>query len=138
MRFPTFPSLPALPGFSVLATWWQLINRRYETDYNALAGAANSGITAAGTTQATAQALQGSVNVLTTVAANSGVSLPPFPSPTQQIMIVNAGAHTVKVYPPLAGQINALGTNAAFSLTNGKILVGYYVSQTQFWGGLLS
>jgi hypothetical protein len=71
-------------------------------------------------------------NVITTAASNpSGVTLPPaggFGSTASRLLVVvNKGANPVNVYPASGGQIDALGTNAAFSLpVNGTMT---------FWAG---
>lgn len=74
---------------------------------NALAGGLNntfqSGITAAGTTQATATALTSGVKLveIDTAAGNTGVNLPSALAGAS-INIYNAGANIVTVYPAVA------------------------------------
>lgn len=130
--------LPSLQSLGAIFSWWPQVIRRYEQDYDALAGASTIGVVAAGTTQDDAVPLSGTLNVIATAPASSGVMLPPQGQVVQQLMIVNKGSHTLKVYPQVDGQINALGANVAFSLAAGKILVGYYSTAIQFDGGLLS
>ena len=69
-------------------------------------------LTATGSTQATALALSANHNLLTTVAAATGVVLPAVSSPPglgvsngDQITVYNNGANTVNVYPPLGSTI---------------------------------
>jgi hypothetical protein len=78
-----------------------------------------TGIVAAGTTQADATLLQADWNSVDTVPANSGVRIPPL-IPGQEIIVINTDGIAVKVYPSTGVAIDALGANAAFSLTNGK------------------
>ena len=83
----------------------------------ALAGDFATGLTATGSTQATAYPLTTDTNAFSTVAASTGAQLRAIPG--RQI-ILNAGANALSVYPPLGGNINALAANAAFSQTAGK------------------
>lgn len=69
-----------------------------------------TGISAAGTTQATATLLSSPINNVTTVASGSGVILP-FVAPGYEILVFNSGANSVKVYPSTGSQLNVLGTN---------------------------
>lgn len=73
------------------------------------------GLTATGTTQATALLLINGIGWITTAAANSGVVLFPGNPGTSQT-VYNSGANAVKVYPTLGAQINALGTNIGMLL----------------------
>lgn len=57
-----------------------------------------SGLSGAGTTQATATVINRQTNQFTTVAASSGAVLPS-PEPGEFIFIANAGANTLNVYP---------------------------------------
>ncbi len=69
-------------------------------------------VSAAGTTQGNGTALTADYNVVTTVAASSGVVLPTA-TVGRRIIIVNRGANTLNVYPFATGsqQIDALGAN---------------------------
>lgn len=81
-------------------------------------GAQNSvatGLVATGSTQGTALALAADINMLGTVASNTGVILPAL-NPGDVMTVFNGGANACKVYPPVGGQINALAANAAYSL----------------------
>lgn len=72
-------------------------------------------VTAAGSTQATATALNRPINNITTVPASSGVILP-VATPGMRVMVRNATGTTVRVYPNSGAQINTLGTNVQLSL----------------------
>lgn len=71
-----------------------------------------AGISAAGTTQATATALSNWWNVVTTVASGSGVALMSGVS----MVVSNRGTNPLAVYPPSGGQIESLATNSPFML----------------------
>lgn len=86
-----------VPGFQTVDGSWLL----------GVAGGSNytyqSGITAAGTTQATAPSLPANVSLIEidTVPGSSGVALPPCLAGTQ-MTIYNATATTVLLYPAIA------------------------------------
>lgn len=67
-------------------------------------------ISAAGTTQATATILDTQINGVTVVAANSGVILPAVSAGTW-VRVLNRGAHTLSVYPPVGQFIEGLTAN---------------------------
>lgn len=72
--------------------------------------ATSVGISAAGTTQATATVLTSAYNIVTTVAAGSGVVLPTAVAGLT-ISITNNGTNSLRIYPAVGGQIDTLGTN---------------------------
>lgn len=71
--------------------------------------------TATGTNQGTAFALTTDWTEFTTVAAGTGAILT-ISAPGRQQVIANYGANDLLVYPASGGQINNLGTNAAYTL----------------------
>lgn len=75
----------------------------------------NFGVSAAGTVQGDATALTAQVNVVTTVASGAGVILPTH----GPIWIRNAGATSLKIWPPVGDAINSLGANNAATLAMG-------------------
>ena len=82
----------------------------------AVNGAVATGLTATGTTLATALALQADTCVLGTVASGTGVSLPSGEI-GDSCEIYNGGANSVTVYPDASTvQINALTAGAGFLL----------------------
>jgi hypothetical protein len=81
----------------------------------AIQGTVASGLTATGTTQATALPLGADCCDFTTVPAGSGCILPAM-NPGDDITIFNGGANALLVYPPVGGQIKSLGTNAGYSV----------------------
>jgi hypothetical protein len=85
------------------------------TAANATVGDVGNTLTATGATQATALALPNDVNRFTTVAAGTGTILPAM-NPGDSVIIRNGGANALLVYPPVGGLINALATNAGYSV----------------------
>jgi len=80
-------------------------------------------VTAAGTVQANGTALTADYNVVTTVAADSGVVLPDA-TVGRRIIIINRGANALKVYPFAGGsqQIDSAGANNPISIpVNGSL-----------------
>lgn len=77
------------------------------------------GISAAGSDQAGATVISSNYNIVTTVAANTGVRL----SGGGPQTVENAGANALKVYPPSGSTITlvsgALALNAAYTLQSG-------------------
>ena len=85
-----------------------------------------SGLTAAGSTQATALVISADLNIFSTVAASTGAVLTS--SDGARILVRNAGANALTVYAPVNGTMNgtangslSIGTtkNAAFYSANG-------------------
>jgi hypothetical protein len=94
---------------------------------------ANTALTAAGTTQATALAMTSNFSIFGTVAASSGAII-------NQLhgvgWVVNNGANTLTLYPPVGSSINGGATNAGISVPAGKS--AYYASNGLNWGVLVS
>jgi len=90
-----------------------------------------TGITAAGSSQATATVLSAGFNLIGTAAASTGVLLP---SNTDSVSLFNGGASPVSVYPPVGSFMNGV-VNAAFTVTNGKT-ASFHRSGNQYIGNL--
>lgn len=94
-----------------------------------------TGLTAAGTTIGTALILASNFNEVTTTAAGTGVRLP---SPAAQqvngarIVVWNAGANTLNVYPMSSGQIDALGANNPDTIASGACKTYVALSATLY------
>jgi hypothetical protein len=74
-------------------------------------------VSAAGTTQGTATALTSDYNIITTVTSSaSGVILPTATAGRRIIIVNKDAADAVNIYPATGASIDALSTNAAFSL----------------------
>ena len=95
-----------------------------------------TGISAAGTTQATATELINGINYVSTVASGSGVTLSPNATPGGFQLIYNAGANALTVYPPSGAKINSLATNGGHVLPTNTSCEYWFVSSTQIIGNL--
>lgn len=92
------------------------------------------GVSAAGTTQATATAVAAGFVDVTTAASNAGVILP-VAAGAAITSVRNGDSNTMKVYPAVGDLMNGTA-NAAFSITTGK--VGIFVPCGNRWHGNLS
>lgn len=81
----------------------------------AIAGTVADNLVAAGTVQGNALPLGADTNRFTTVGAGAGAILPAM-NPGDSVEVINVGANALKLYPPVGGQLNALGANAAYSI----------------------
>lgn len=88
-------------------------------------------VSAAGSNQGGATALTTDYNIVTTVAANTGVALPTAVAGTK-VTVVNKGANPLAVYPASGGAIDALSTNAALTLPVGG-WIEFDASSTTQW-----
>ena len=84
-----------------------------------ISGDALGGLTATGSTQATALALYADNNGFTTVAASTGAQLPAA-SPGDEVFVWNGGANALSVYGQTGENIGAGAANAAFSVAANK------------------
>jgi hypothetical protein len=91
------------------------------------AGLPSIGLTAAGSTQATAFTIGNDINQFTTVAAGTGAILPAG-NAGDEITVWNGGANALLVYPPVGGQVGAGAVNAGFSVAANKSCVFCYAS----------
>jgi sugar lactone lactonase YvrE len=94
----------------------------------------SAAVSAAGSTQGTATALVANVNNVTVVAAAAdGVRLPTAVAGMRILVRNSDAADTLKIYPATSGQINALGSNAAYSLTAGSTIELMATTATQWY-----
>lgn len=85
-----------------------------------IAGRLVTGLTSTGSTsQANSLAVYSEINVVTTTGANTGVRLPSL-SAGDTMMIVNLGASTLFVYPPVGGALNGGSANAKIDVATLK------------------
>jgi hypothetical protein len=101
-------------------------------------GLLETGISAAGTTQATATQLRAQNSDVSTVSVGSGVilnSLLPGMLAAEQT-VFNSSTNALKVYPPSGMQINALTTNVAINLSPKTGILFIAVSATRVFGVL--
>jgi hypothetical protein len=78
-------------------------------------GAVANNLTAVTGGQNAALPLGADNNRFTTVPASGGTILPPL-NPGDNLIVLNAGANALLLFPPSGGQINALGANASYSI----------------------
>ena len=115
----TIPSRVLGSGISPLAT-------------QSIAGAASTGLTAAGTNAATALQLAVSYNVVSTTAASTGVKLLKTENGATMV-VANDGANSLTVYPPTGSTIDG---SASVSIATTKRRVFWGTSDTT-WVSLL-
>lgn len=98
-----------------------------------------TGLSGAGSTQATATPLTASINIANTVASGTGFILPvttPSGNPIKagtEIKLFNRGTHTASLYPPSGGQIEALGTNNPSGIAVNGNAIATYAGSAQWW-----
>ena len=94
----------------------------------------SAAVSAAGSTQGTATALVSNINNVTVVAAAAdGVRLPTAVAGMRVLVRNTDAADTLKIYPATGGQINALGSNAAYSLAIGTTIELFASTATQWY-----
>ena len=98
----------------------------------AVNGSVVTGLTATGTTLATALALKADSNVIGTAAASTGVSLPSAEI-GDSVEVYNGGANAVTVYPDTASvQINSLTAGNGFLLGTNTMCYARRVTSTRW------
>ena len=99
-----------------------------------MVGEVASNLVAAGSTQGTALLLSADVNEIVTAAASTGVRLPDNTVAVagDSVIVFNAGANSVSLYPAAGDTINTNGVNAAFTLATGARTICYKVSNTRW------
>ncbi len=98
----------------------------------AILGDAANGLVSVGSTQATALPLTFDINVVSTVAAGTGVILDGATDVGDETIVANFGANALLVYPPVGCFIQTGATNAGFSVAVGKTAIFKRVSPTLF------
>src|SRR3990167_6691016 len=94
---------------------------------NVLLGDVKDSMTASGTSQSDAQTIGCAITRFTTVASGAGAILPAG-SVGDELLIINAGANALSLYPPIGHAINAGSTNTAFSIPTASSTVFKRVS----------
>lgn len=94
-------------------------------------------LTSTGTTQVTALVISADVNLVSTVAASSGVILYNGVVGDSCIVFNDNGANALTVYPPVGSKINNIATNSGISLPANTTLFLAKATSTR-WIGLLS
>ena len=103
----------------------------------AMSGDCATGLTATGTTQADAYAMNFGKCAFSTVAAGTGAILSSNAGDGDSQLVFNGGANPLKVYPPSGAQINQLGTNAP-ALLPVQTPCEFHRLSTTLWTGVLS
>jgi hypothetical protein len=96
-----------------------------------------TGLTAAGTNQATALELTANINRMGTVAVGTGVKLNSAITAGLPQIVFNGGANPLLVYPATGGAINSLPANAGMTLAPNTTCQFWATSATA-WVGILS
>lgn len=99
-----------------------IVRQAFEAEFNTVPAS----VSAAGTTQGTATVLTSMFNVVTTVAAGTGVM-----APTGYSKTLNAGANAVLMYPLSGAQFDGVGTNLPVSVPVGGAIEIIMTSSTQ-------
>jgi hypothetical protein len=122
-------SAPFVDGKTLIITspWYQLLITLWNRTF---LSASNVGIVAAGTRIDTATPLKGDWNEVGTVPSNSGVVFPTLHI-GQEIVVINAGANALNVYPDPSYSIDALAQAAPYVLAAGKMQVLRCVARTR-------
>lgn len=102
----------------------------------AINGSIASALTAAGTTQGTAYAINAGCAVFSTVAASSGAILPSCEI-SDEVYVYNGGANALTVYPDSGSSINQLSANSGFSLATNTAVFLKRITTTR-WIAIMS
>lgn len=114
--FPTAPLADPNTGI-ITAAWRQFLVTLWNRTYISRVA---TGIVAAGTRIDTATPINADWNEVTLVPSGSGVGLPALTA-GQGIIVINAGANSLNVYPASSYMIDALSTGAPYVLASGKM-----------------
>ena len=79
----------------------------------------SASIGAAGSNQATAQALANSYTVVANITSGNGIILPSSASGILPYTVLNRSGSTILLYPPIGSQIESQGTNNPIDIVNG-------------------
>lgn len=90
-----------------------------------------TGLTAGANSQGSLN-LTNDINIITTSAASTAVTLPTAKA-GRQVIIVNRGANAINVFPGSSAQINALLPNAAFSNIPANSYAEFFATSTSQW-----
>ena len=103
-----------------------------------ICGDVTNTLTATGSTNADALALNSAINRVSTTAAGTGVILPQPVEAGAMVAVINSGANALLVYPGTGSTINALtATTGGFSIAAGGRALFVAVTSTS-WFAVLS
>lgn len=111
--------------------WWRFLYGLYTRSAASIAYLTSTGLTATGATQATALALTAEWNEITSTPVNTGARITAFGIGLNSL-VFNFGGLNLNIYPPVGSQIDALGVNAPYVLSNGVQRNFYQLTATQF------
>lgn len=89
---------------------------------SAIMGEVAPGLTATGTTQATAFRINTDVAKFTNVVANTGAILPVASHKLDVVEVINAGGDALLIYPALGEQIGSSSSNTPISIASGSAI----------------
>jgi hypothetical protein len=97
-------------------------------------GNISNSLTAAGTNQATALVLTSlnDIHVITTAAASTGAILPSSLSIGDQMVVVNGGANSITLFPPVGGKLNNGTANAGLTVASTKAAHVFCIDNLNF------
>lgn len=112
-------------------------NQRMIMDAAMVRWGRNTGLTAkAGGGQSGATALNLGINRVSTVGTAGDSLILPSYSGGLVLMVVNATATSMNVFPPVGGTVNALSANAAYAIAAGKTVVFFQASDGAWYANL--
>lgn len=88
-----------------------------------------TGVSAAGSSQATATALTADAAIVSTVSSSQGVIVPNRPG---FFAVTNTSATSLTVYPPVGSTFAGSSLNAGRTLTQNQTLIGFTAGTTIF------
>lgn len=98
---------------------------------------ANAIVATPGGTQGTSLQLSAAISRITTVATVADAVKLPLAAPGMQLIVCNASANSMGIFPSAGDAVNALGANAVYSLVAGKT-AEFYAASGGFWHAVLS
>lgn len=131
LSLPTAQQAITQSGLTLADVWYRFFQALFNRAASTVAYLVETGITAVGTTQATATPLMAEWNEVSTTPLNSGVVLFNFAEGFDSV-IFNQGANPLNIYPPIGCSIDALGANNPYVLAAGATRDFYQLSATQF------
>lgn len=87
-------------------------------------------------TQANGVALNMGFNRVATVATATDAATLPTLSGSVMVVVVNSGANSMNIFPPLGGTINGGSVNAAYALAAGKTVIFFQGTDLNYYGNL--
>lgn len=126
------PPAPS-PGFGTPITY----TAGGVTVFGPALAAVATGLVGTGTNQATALLLTAQTNIIASAPVGTGFILPGTVASGTIVAQNQDGSHAATMYPPLGGQINALGVNAAYSIPAGGHRINFSTQSpgTQWFAG---